>query len=177
MKTRAILAACLTGALLAVSMTAAAEGPTSPGFANANPQTKAQKAMLAVVQRWHDTYNTDPDKMILETYAKDADVMFTGASVHGHDQFLKLERGIKEKAPGRYMRVDQIYFIGDERTVVEAVILDSARPDFYSPWCAILKFKDNKIVLDRTYLDPANWPGIEAAKGVVTPGGLGAPSR
>jgi ketosteroid isomerase-like protein len=175
MKTRTILRALLASAILAVSLPTFAEFPVSPGFAAAQPQTDAQRAMLQVVQRWHDTYNTDVEKMILETYAKEADVFFTGASAHGHDQFMTLEKAIKAKVPGRHMRIDHLYFIGDDRAVVEAVILDSARPDFYSPWCAILEIRDGKIVTDRTYLEPTRWPGIEVAEGLVTPGGLGAP--
>lgn len=166
--------------LIAVSLTCCALILTTAAFADglkdAKPKTEAQRAMLKVVQRWHDTYNTDVEKMILETYAEDADVMFTGASAHGHEQFLKLEKGIKAAAPGRRMRIDHVQFIGDQKTVVEAVILDEARPDFFSPWCAILTIKGGKIVKDRTYLEPTRWPGIEAATGIVTLGGLGSAS-
>lgn len=153
---------------------AAAWADTDPGLANAAPQTDAQKTMLAAVQRWRDGYNVD-EKFVTESYAEDADATFNGASVKGHAQFLKLEHAIKKAAPGRYMRIDHVYFIGDDRTVVEAVELDHARPKFYSPWCAILQFKDGKVIHDRTYLEANRWPGIAAAKGIPTPGGLGAP--
>ncbi len=175
MKSRSMLQRLLVGGLLAASLNVGAESLSSPGFATATPTTPAQRAMLELVRHWHDTYNGDIEKMILDTYAVDAHVEFTGASAHGHEEFMKLEKAIKTAAPGRSMRIDQIYFIGDERAVVEAVILDSARPEFYSPWCAILHIRDGKIVSDHTYLEPARWPGIEAATGLVTPGGLGAP--
>lgn len=175
MTTTMTLRALLASAVLATSLNVLAEGPVSPGFAQAKPETKAQHAMLKVVQRWHDTYNTDVAKMIAETYAPDADVYFTGASVKGHEAFTKLESAIKTAAPGRYMRIDHLYFSGNDRAIVEAVILDTAKPDFYSPWMAILQIKDGKITHDRTYLEPARWPGIEATKGLVTLGGLGAP--
>lgn len=155
----------------------ATRGLASPGLTTAAPTTYAQRTMLKVVQRWHDTYNTDVEKMILETYAQNANVYFTGASAHGHAQFMKLEKAIKAAAPGRTMSIDKIHFIGDERTVVEAVILDSARPDFFSPWCAILEIRDGRIVNDHTYLEPNRWPGIEAVAGIPTPGGLGAPKK
>lgn len=167
-------AAAILGCLL---LGFAAQVLASPGLKNAAPRTDAQRAMLKVVQRWHDTYNGEVEKMILETYAENADVYFTGASAHGREQFMKLEKTIKAAAPGRSMRIDQIYFIGDERTVVEAVILDSARPDFFSPWCAILEIRDGRIVRDHTYLEPNRWPGIEAVAGIPTPGGLGAPKK
>lgn len=140
------------------------------------PQARndAQRAMLDVIQRWHDLYNSDDvDAFVLQTYAKDANVWFTGASAHGHDQFLSVERGVKRGCPGRHMRIDHIHFLDDQRAVVEAVVLDHARPDFSSPWIAILTIENGKVVNDRTYLDPANWPGIDQVVDLVTPGGLG----
>lgn len=146
-----------------------------PTRSTAAPQSDAQRAMLEVVQRWHDLYNSDDvEGFVLKNYAKDANVWFTGASAHGHDQFLSVEAGVKKGAPGRYMRIDHLHFLDDERVIVEAVVLDRARPDFYSPWIAILTIQDGKIVNDRTYLDPSRWPGIEQALDVVTPGGLGS---
>lgn len=142
---------------------------------NPTPANDAQREMLAAVQRWHDQYNSDDvDAFVLENYAKDASVWFTGASAHGHDQFLSVERGVKRGAPGRYMRIEHLHFLDDQRIVVEAVVLDKARPEFFSPWIAILTIQDGKVVNDRTYLDPANWPGIDQVIDVVTPGGLGS---
>lgn len=140
------------------------------------PASDAQRANLALVEHWRDTYNTDVAKMVEDCYAPDALVEFTGASARGHTQFLKLETAIKTAAPGRRMRIDRICFSGDDVVVVEAVILDTARPDFFSPWAAILTIRDGKIVSDHTYLEPNRWPGIEAAAGIPTPGGLGAPA-
>lgn len=143
---------------------------------NPSPKNDVQRATLAAVQRWHDLYNGDDvDAFVLETYASDANVWFTGASAHGHEQFLKVERGVKKGAPGRHMRIDHLHFLDDQRVIVEAVVLDRARPDYFSPWIAILTIKDGRIVNDRTYLDPANWPGIDLIKDLVTPGGLGSP--
>lgn len=138
-----------------------------------SPQSDAQRAMLKVIERWHDLYNSDDvEQFVLACYAKDANVWFTGASAHGHDQFLSVETGVKTGAPGRYMRIDHVHFLDDERAIVEAAVLDRARPEFFSPWIAILTIKDGKIVNDRTYLDPSRWPGIERVLDVVTPGGL-----
>lgn len=148
-----------------------------PGIDNAKPQNDKQRAMLKVVDRWRDTYNNEVEKMILETYDKDASVNFTGGSVQGQEQFMRLEKAIVAAAPGRRMRIDHVHFIGDDTTVVEAVILDTARPDYFSPWCALLSFRNGKIVQDRTYLEANRWPGIEAVGGIVTPGGLGAPAK
>lgn len=144
----------------------------------AEPQTLQQQQNLALVEKWRDSYNNAADggQFVTDCYAPDATVLFTGAYAQGHEQFVRLERAIKNAAPGRSMRVDRIRFIGDDVVVVEAVVLDSARPDFFSPWIALLTIADGRIVEDRTYLDPAHWPGIEAAAGIPTPGGLGAPA-
>jgi len=64
--------------------------------------------------------------------------------------------------PGVGSNVDRIFFSGDDVTIVEAVELDRARPDFFSPWCAILTFRDGKIIQDHTDLEPNRRPGIES---------------
>ncbi len=137
--------------------------------------TPLQKTNLAVVETWRDTYNnaTDGGQFALDCYSNDSRVLFTGAETNGLEQFVRLERAVKNAAPGRSMRVDRIRFIGDDVAVVEAVIVDSAQPGFFSPWIALLRINDGKIVEDRTYLDPSCWPGIEAAAGIPTPGGIG----
>jgi ketosteroid isomerase-like protein len=135
----------------------------------------AQRAVLQLVNRWEETYNVGVERMVLDCYASDAHVCFTGGEARGHAQFLRLENAIVAGCPGRYMRVDRVLMAGDDTAVVEAAVLDKARPDFYSPFCAILVVRDGRIALDRTYLDPSNWPGIEGAVEHVTPGGLGKP--
>lgn len=166
----------LQAALVGFALLLAGAASADPGIANAKPKTEAQKAMLKVIDHWRDTYNNDVDKMIADTHAKDATVMFNAARVAGHEQFLRLEKAIKAAAPGRMMRVDRVLFVDDQTAVVEAVILDKARPDFFSPWIALLTIRDGKIVQDRTYLEPHRWPGIEVAAPLVTAGGLGDPT-
>ena len=139
----------------------------------ATPQNDQQRKNLALIEHWQDTYNNNVEKMITDCYAADASVVFTGASVTGHAQFMRLEKAIKGAAPGRYMRIDRILFGGDDHVIVQAVILDHARPTFFSPGSAVLTIRAGKIIEDNTYLDPAQWPGIAAVKGIPTPGGLG----
>lgn len=146
--------------------------PRSP--IEAAPQTPAQHANLALVEHWQQTYNEQVSRMVSDCYAPDAHVQFTGGEARGHAQFLQVENAVVAGCPGRRMRVDRVLFCGDDTAVVEAVVLDSARPDYHSPFCAILVIRDGRIVQDRTYLDPANWPGIAQAAAFVTPGGLGA---
>ncbi len=140
----------------------------------ANPRSDAERALLSAIERWQATYNSDAEQMVLECYAPDAYVQFTGGEARGHEQFTKVETAVVEGCPGRYMRVDRVLFCGDDTAVVEAVVLDRARADFFSPFCAILTIRDGRIVTDRTYLDPARWPGIERAAVHITPGGIGA---
>lgn len=166
----------LSAGLSVLAVVYGAEVLADPAALNAKPQNDKQRAMLKVVDRWQETYNNEVEKMILETYDKDANVNFTGGSVQGHEQFMRLEKAIVAAAPGRRMRIDRVQFIGDDTSVVEAVILDTARPDFFSPWCALLTFRNGKIVQDRTYLEANRWPGIEVAGKIVTPGGLGSSS-
>ena len=171
MRTRSRIAVILLA--LTIALATGAQAEIAEGVAK--PRNEKHKKMLEVVKRWERNYNEEVEKMVTENYASDAHVAFTGASVKGQEQFLKLEKAISKAAPGRKMRIDRILFAGEDIAIVEAVILDSARPDFFSPWCAILTIKDGKIVEDHTYLDPSRWPGIEAAKDIPTPGGLGAP--
>lgn len=141
----------------------------------ATPKNDQERALLEVVRHWEDTYNDQVERMVDECYTPTADVYFTGGEAHGREQFMRLEKAIVAAAPGRKMRIDRILFSGDDKVIVEAVILNSTDPSYFSPWCAILTVKDGKIVDDHTYLDPSRWPGIDKAKEHVTPGGLGAP--
>ncbi len=130
-----------------------------------------QRRLLEVVRRWEDGYDNGVG-FIPECYWPDASVYFTGGEAHGVEQFTKLEAAIFNAAPGRRMRVDRTLLCGDDVVVVEAAILDSARPEYFSPFCAILTFHGGKIIQDRTYLEPSVWPGIESTVGLVSPGGL-----
>lgn len=130
---------------------------------------------IEAIRTWERTYNSgDVEQFVNASYLPDADVFFTGASAHGHQQFKRVEQAVIDGAPGRHMRIDEILWVSDDVAVVEAVVLDTARPEFFTPFCAILTFRDGKVLTDRTYLDPSNWPAIEFAAVHATPGGLGA---
>ena len=136
-----------------------------------------EQQLLDVVRAYEHTYNTDVEKLVLEVYAHDVDLYMTGGEIHGKDQFLAVEKAILEAAPRRRMRVNRALICGPETVLIEAVILDDARPDFFSPFCAIFTIRDGRIVEDRSYLDPSQWPGIAAAAPFASPGGLGAPGN
>lgn len=138
-----------------------------------NTRSAHEQALLEVVRRYEHTYNTDVEKLVREVYAPDVDLYMTGGEIHGKDQFLAIEKAILAAAPQRRMRVDRALICGPETVVIEAVILDDARPAFFSPFCVIFTIRNGRIVEDRSYLDPSAWPGIAAAAPLATPGGLG----
>ena len=138
------------------------------------PRNPAQRDLLQLVHRWEHHYNSDVDKLVSECYAPDARLCFNSAEVNGHEQLLRVCRGVYAACPTRRMRVDQVRYCGDDTAIVEAVVLDLAQPAFFSPFCSILKVAAGRIVLDRTYLEPTRWPGLEGAVAHVSPGGLGS---
>jgi ketosteroid isomerase-like protein len=67
-------------------------------------------------------------------------------------------------APRRRTRIERAMASGDT-VVVEALLFDPDQgEDWQLPWCAVLRFRDGKIVSDHTYLDPARWPGFRAPR-------------
>ena len=142
---------------------------------HASPRTEHDHQLLDVVRRYLHTYNTDVERLVHDVYSHDVDLYMTGGELHGKDQFLAVELAILAAAPQRHMRIDRALICGHDTVVIEAVILDRARPDFFSPFCAIFTIRDGRIVRDHSYLDPSQWPGLAAAAPIATPGGLGKP--
>ena len=60
----------------------------------------------------------------------------------------------------------------DDVTIVEAVELDRARPDFFSPWCAILTFRDGLMSGERFHYDLASLLRQIGADPIPALGGL-----
>jgi ketosteroid isomerase-like protein len=122
---------------------------------------KLEERNLEVVKRWAETYNNDVDLMVSECYAENCSAasMLGGSKIEGHSPFRKLERRVLKAAPKRKIRLEHTHAAGDV-VVVEATLLDPDQGDAWqSPFCAVLTFKDGKIVEDRTYLDETRWPG------------------
>jgi ketosteroid isomerase-like protein len=116
---------------------------------------------LEIAKHWAETYNNDVERMVSECYAENCSAasMLSGAKIQGHSPFLKLERRVLKAAPRRKIRLDHIHATGDV-VVVEATLFDPDQGDAWqSPFCAVLTFKDGKIIEDRTYLDETRWPG------------------
>jgi len=112
---------------------------------------------LAVAEQWAETFNHDIDRMVNEIYAPDA---VLGGIVMGPEKFLKFEKRVLAAAPKREMRVLHTHAVDDVVTV-EAILVDPDKgADWKIPFCAVLTFKDGKVVADRTYGDMTNWPGM-----------------
>ena len=125
--------------------------------------SEVEKHNLEVVKRWTETYNDDIAALVTEVYAENCRVssVLGGAVVEGRARFRKLEERVLKVAPRRRIRVDRTHAVGDV-VVVEATLLDPDRgDDWKSPFCAILTFKDGKVVEDRTYMDETRWPGMQ----------------
>ena len=122
-----------------------------------------EKRNLEVVKHWAETYNHDVERFVPDCYAENCSAasMLSGAKIEGRSRFLKLERRVLNLAPRRNIRIDHTHAAGDV-VVVEATLFDPDQGDEWrSPFCAILTFKDGRIVEDRTYLDDTRWPGFQ----------------
>jgi len=120
-----------------------------------------QKHTLAVAERYVDLYNTDPERFVRECYHDDYEVGAMGIGTYGGvDKFIAIERAVLAAAPKRKMQVLNIH-VTDEVAVVEAAVVDPDRgADWSLPFCAVLEIRDDKIAVDRTYAEFANWPGL-----------------
>jgi len=122
-----------------------------------------ERRNLEVVKHWAETYNDDVKRMVSNCYAENCSAasMLGGSKIEGHPRFLKLEQRVLRVAPRRKIRLEHTHAAGDV-VVVEATLFDPDKGDeWQSPFCAVLTFKDGKIVEDRTYLDETRWPGMQ----------------
>jgi ketosteroid isomerase-like protein len=128
--------------------------------------TDQEKRNLEHVERYEELYNTDPERFVRECYTADCAVhaMNGGTErvvIRGHDDFVALEKRVHGAAPKRRMQVQRTVASGNV-VVAEAVLTNpDAGADWQSPFCAVLEFRDGKIAVDRTYIDPGNWPGLD----------------
>ncbi|MGH7960269.1 MAG: nuclear transport factor 2 family protein [Candidatus Binatia bacterium] len=123
--------------------------------------TAEEQQNLQVAKRYEDLYNTDAERFVRECYTSDCKAYAVGAGViEGHEQFVQVEKGVLRAAPKRKMRVDHTHAVGDA-VVVEAVLLNPDKgANWQLPFCAVLVCRDGKIVIDRTYADFSDWPGL-----------------
>jgi hypothetical protein len=115
------------------------------------------KANVGLVERWAHLFNTDVDRLITDVYAPDC---LVGGVALGHERLRRFEQRVLAAAPRRSIRVERTHAVGDVVTV-EAVLLDPDRgTDWALPFCAVLTWRDGKVVSDNTYADMSRWPGM-----------------
>lgn len=119
-----------------------------------NEQTERN---LALAEQWAQAFNSDVEKLITEFYAPDC--LFSGVE-YGHERMLRFERRVIAAAPHRSIRVEKTHAVGDVVTV-EAVLLDPDQgAEWELPFCAVLTWREGKVVSDNTYADLSRWPGM-----------------
>ena len=114
---------------------------------------------LEAVERWGDLYNNDVHSMVTECYAPDFVVEIKGIMTYrGYETFHALEAGALEVAPNRRAEKERIIPMGD-KVLVQGHLTDPDKgPDWKTPFCTILTFRDGLIVRDETYMDLTSWP-------------------
>jgi ketosteroid isomerase-like protein len=121
-----------------------------------------QETNLKAVEQWIDNYNNDTDRMATESYAPDYVAQAMGlATIEGVDNLKKLEDVVTAAAPDRVGKIVKAHSAGDT-VIVEATLTytNSEGEKIETPWCAVLSFRDGKIISDHTYLDKTLWPGL-----------------
>jgi ketosteroid isomerase-like protein len=112
---------------------------------------------LALVEQWAETFNTDVEKMISDLYAPDC--LFSGMQL-GPEKLLRFERRVLAAAPKRAIRIARTHAVGDV-VAVEGVLVDPDQgAEWELPFCAVLTWRDGKVVSDNTYADMSRWPGM-----------------
>jgi cyclopropane fatty-acyl-phospholipid synthase-like methyltransferase/ketosteroid isomerase-like protein len=111
---------------------------------------------LAAVKKWAELFNTDPQRMIDECYAPDADIL-APEELHITDAetFHEMEKAALEAMPDRKSEIRHTFALGDT-VVIEGLMTGTNRGNgrpLSVRWCSILVFEDGLIKNDRTYLD------------------------
>jgi hypothetical protein len=116
---------------------------------------------VPVAHRLIDLYNTDVHRMIDEVYAN-VDVVCPGAlEIHDRQDFHAIEQIALDVAPDRKAHILRTIDAAD-RVILEGDVTytdqktGEQRQTF---WCGIFTFQDSRVISDRTYLNPAEWPG------------------
>jgi len=124
--------------------------------------TAEEQRNLKVAALYEELYNTDVERFVRECYTLDCEAYAMGSgTIHGHEQFIRVEQAVLGAEPRRRMRVDRAHATGNVVTV-QAVLLNPEKgPDWQLPFCAVLTCRDGKIGTDRTYADFKDWPGLD----------------
>ena len=114
------------------------------------------EASVDLAARWAELFNSDVDALIDELYDPECTVL--GARL-GHDRLRAFEQRVLAAAPRRSAAFDAMHASGDV-VVVEGVLIDPDQgADWKLPFCAVLTWRDGRIVSDNTYAEFSKWPG------------------
>lgn len=137
----------------------------------AKEYTQQEKDNIAVVHRWLDLYNNDPERLVREIYASDTVVKTMGAGTYtGTNHFLQIERDVLKAAPRRKFRLNHVHADGNT-CIVEVTLLNPDDKRFGDKYelhmAAIMEIENGQIKRDRSYHNIGSeyplWPGLEAA--------------
>ncbi len=123
--------------------------------------TTNQQDIVNTAHRLIELYNTDVHRMIDEVYAT-VDVVCPGAlEIHDRDTFHAIEQIALDAAPDRKAHIVRTIAAVDH-VILEGTVtyIDKATSEHKETfWCGIFTFQHGRVISDRTYLNPAEWPG------------------
>ena len=147
--------------------------PAGENLTDDRTLTAEEQANLATMRRWNELYDGDDmAAFVHETYHPDMTVTLldgttfagTAVSLDSHQAFIDVETLIKNECPGRRVVIEREIAAGNT-VIIEAVLVDDARPGFRLAWCGFYTFKDGLIISDHSYLNHREWPGLLKALG------------
>jgi hypothetical protein len=119
--------------------------------------TDQTETNVALAEQWAKYFNSDVEKLISELYAPEC--LFSGVE-YGHEKLLRFERRVLAAAPKREIRIDKTHAVADV-VAVEGTLLDPDKGATWNlPFCAVLTWRDGRVVSDNTYTDMSRWPGV-----------------
>jgi ketosteroid isomerase-like protein len=117
------------------------------------------------VDRWVELFNTDVHRWIDECYADEFHIVCPGIiEITDRATFHQIEQAVLDAEPTRKGRLTDVIPAGD-RVTVEGVLYGGTDTPWETHWCAILRFKDGRIVSDHSYVDRTQWPWLKDLPG------------
>ncbi|MFF7454715.1 nuclear transport factor 2 family protein [Kitasatospora sp. NPDC008115] len=125
--------------------------------------TPTESRNLALTDLWIELYNTDVHRLINELYEDGATLLLPGfLETTDKAELHRAESYILTKAPDRRARI--LRSIAKDDTVTVECVLSGSDPEDGRPWetywCAVLRFRDGRVISDHSYVDTVKWPGL-----------------
>jgi ketosteroid isomerase-like protein len=124
---------------------------------------------LKAVGRWVELFNTDVHQWIDECYADGFHIVCPGIiEITDRAVFHEIEQLVFDAEPTRMGRLTAIIPVGD-KVIIEGVLYGGTDEPWETHWCAILTFRDGKVISDHSYLDRTQWPWLKDQPGTRVP--------